>query len=110
VEKNALITGSFLTIEDHGFLTAWVGLDYGGVCQSFGGYSLYLPKSFKHHLGQKNFAGLFIHRCLEIADVTEWSKIKGKTIRVRADNGKVHAIGHIIKDEWFNPTEEFARL
>lgn len=109
--KNAIIESARITNDDHGLLSAWLALDYGGTGQGFGGYSLYLPKSFKHHdpCGP-NYAGHFIWRVMEIAGVSEWSKLPGKTIRVKAEHCGVRAIGHIVKDDWFDPTEDFARF
>lgn len=104
--KNAIIENAEITISDHGVLSAWVTLDYGGSGQGFGGYSLYLPKSFKHH-NIDSPAGHFIFRTLEIAGVENWSKLKGKTIRVKCEQSKIHAIGHIIKDDWFSPKIDF---
>ena len=37
---NAMIRSVALEYEDHGILTCWLHLDYGGSCQGFGGYSL----------------------------------------------------------------------
>jgi len=106
---NALIVSATLTTADHGLLSGWLSLDYGGAGQNFGGYSLYLPKGFKHHnLLGPNYAGHFIYRVMQIADVTEWGQLKGKTIRARAEHNRVHAIGHIIKEDWFCPAEDFA--
>lgn len=100
--KNAIIKDADLDIEQ-GFLTAWIMLDYGTVSQGFGGFNLYPPVRY-------NYAGLFIHRILEIVGVDKWSKLRGKTIRAKTDCGKVHAIGHIIKDDWFDPEQEFKTL
>ena len=107
-ECNAIIESAEITNDDHGVLSAWLTLDYGGAGQGFGGYSLYLPKDFKHHQVNAGFAGHFIWRVMEVADVTKWSALKGKTVRVRAEHSKVHAIGHIVKDDWFEPAKDFA--
>ena len=104
--KNAIITDAVIEQEDHGFLSGWLHLDYGGSGQAFGGYALYLQKSFKHH-SINSLAGHFIFRVMEIAGVTKWSQLPGKTIRVKADDFKVRAIGHIVKDDWFEPEIDF---
>ena len=108
---NALIDGTTLSNDDHGLLSAFIYLDYGdGSHQGFGGYSLYLPKSFKHHQLQ-SIAGHFIFRTLEVAGVTKWENLKGRTIRVRKSGfgfgTTIEAIGHIINDDWFCPSEDF---
>lgn len=105
--KNAIIKAATLDIDDRGFLQGWLTLDYGGSCQGFGGYSLYLPKSFSHHK-LNSCAGHWIFRCMEIAGADEWKKLVGKTIRVRATHSGVEAIGHIVKDDWFCPSEDFS--
>lgn len=110
---NAVIESATIQNDDHGLLSAWLMLDYGGNGQGFGGYALYLPKSFTHSTNQKNYAGHFIWRCMEIADVSEWSKLPGKTIRVKKEDAwdsTVLAIGHIIKDDWFDPKVDFEAM
>ena len=112
VTKNAIIKAARITNDDHGLLSAWLDLDYGGSGQGFGGYCLYLPKSFTHHTGstQANYAGHFIWRVMEVAGVTEWDQLSGRTIRVICEHTKVHSIGHIVKDDWFTPTEDFEQM
>lgn len=95
--KNAIIRSIQLSFTDHGILTAWLNLEYGDdSCQAFGGWSLEVP-----------FGANFIKRCLIVGGVDEWNNLIGKTIRVKATNMKVEAIGHITKDIWFNPKDGF---
>lgn len=104
--KNAIIKSATITNDDHGVLSAWLMLDYGGSGQGFGGLALYLPKGYAHHK-LASVAGHFIWRCMEVADVTRWENLAGKTIRVKAEHSRVYAIGHIVKDDWFCPSEDF---
>ena len=107
--RNAIITSAEITTSDHGLLTAWVHLDYGGSGQGFGGYALYLPKSFTHSK-LESVAGHFIFRCMEIAGVERWSAMTGKTVRVKCNLSHIQAIGHIVKEDWFDPKADFASL
>lgn len=109
VIRNAIITRASISTGERGFLDCWLTLDYGGEGQGFGGFTLYLPKSWKHY-SLLSPAGHFIFRVMEIAEVDDFSKLQGRSIRAKCDWGKVHAIGHIIKDDWFNPSEDFANL
>lgn len=104
--KNAVIKSARITA-DNGFLDCWLDLDYGGSGQGFGGYTLYLPKSWWHHEMNSGYAGHFIWRIMEVAGVVRWDAVVGKTIRVRQEHSKVHAIGHIVNDDWFCPSEDF---
>lgn len=109
--RNAIIESASITNDDHGLLSAWLHLDYGGSGQGFGGYALYLPKSYTHHKPEgPNYAGHFIWRCMEIAGVEKWEQLKGRTIRARCEHSKIHAVGHIVKDDWFSPSDDFKRM
>lgn len=106
--ENAIITEASMHIEDHGTLTIWISVEYGNRCiQSFGGYALYLPKTFEHY-NINSPAGHFIFRVLQICDVKNWDELPGKAIRIcREKTGPVKKIGHIIYDDWFCPEEDF---
>lgn len=109
--KNAVIKSARITSDDHGLLSAWLDLDYGGICQGFGGYSLYLPKAYSHHNpAGPNYAGHFIWRVMEVAGVESWDKLPGKTIRVRGDRAAIEAIGHIVNADWFSPSLDFKAM
>ena len=101
---NAIIESAELQCGDagHGSLTSWIYVSYGGSSQGFGGYALYLPKSFRHH-EMKSQAGHWIYRVMEIADVEDWKKVSGKAIRVIRDGVYIRAIAHIVKDDVFCP-------
>lgn len=66
---------------------------------------IFMPVYRKGQLEDKT--GHFLWRCLEIAGVSEVKHLLGKAIRVRACHSKVHAIGHLLNDDWFDPTKEF---
>lgn len=104
--KNAIIESAEITFADRGILDCWLALDYGGTGQGFGGYALYLPKSFDHH-SVLSVAGHHLFRIMEIAGVEKWSQLKGKTIRVEGTWGKIERIGHIVKDDWYCPSTDF---
>ena len=103
--KNAIITSASINVERGFILDASICLDYGGGGQCFGGCVLYLSKTAKHH-ELMSPAGHFIWRVMEVAEVTRWSGLVGKTVRVKATHSKVQAIGHIVKDDWFDPEDE----
>jgi len=111
--QNAIIVSAQIDDADRGLLTAWINVDYGSSQQGFGGYSLYLPKSCSHHK-LLSPAGHFIWRCMQIAGVSDWSKLSGKAIRVSSERGgfggTINGIGHITKDDWFFPSEDFKDL
>ena len=105
--KNAVIQSAEISIGDRGHLDCWLHLDFGGTGQGFGGFALYLPKSYTHH-STMSVAGHHIFRILEIADVSYWSDLKGKTIRVEGNWSSIKRIGHIVKDDWYCPSDDFS--
>ncbi len=74
----AKITNVDLSIEDHGILTLYVHLDYGGSSQGFGGYRL---DCFNKELNQSEgtAAGTdFIIRILELFNANRLKDLVGK--------------------------------
>lgn len=98
--SNAVIRSVELGIEDHGILTAFLHLEHERGHQGFGGYILYSPNS------GRDVSGKFIWRCLEVLEVRDWNDLKGKSLRIKIGEGLIRSIGHVIKDQWFTPSEE----
>jgi hypothetical protein len=103
--RNAIIVRTYIVVEDHGMLIAGLVLDNGDSEQVFD-CGVYAPKS---GINGKNYAGHFIYRVLEVAGVCRWGQLEGKAVRVTGDSSHIEAIGHIIKDVWFNPGKEFGQ-
>jgi hypothetical protein len=115
--QNAAIRSTTLGIEGHGILSVMLDLDYGdSSCQGFGGFALDKPTADRAHDSRRRpslACGLWVGRLLEIAGVDAWEKLKGRSVRVRREdglNGRIVAIGHYLKDNWFDPAVEFAAL
>lgn len=105
--KNAKIRSVSLGFEDHGILTCWLHLDYGGVSQGFGGYGFsHRPKD--KHIGAPDLAD-FLLGILTTLEVDTWEALVGKSVRADADHGGVKRIGHYLKDQWFDPQSVVGR-
>lgn len=103
--KNARIKSASLSTEDGRGLCGCLVLDYGNSEQGFGQFMLF------HKSNPSVAAGFWISRCLEISECYDWSKLPGKPIRVRiGSNGLIDAIGHYLKDEWFEPKIEMKEM
>ena len=102
--RNARIEEAQLFIDDHGFLACVIKLDYGSSSQGFGIFELYNPA-----ICQDAFAGHFLMSVMRIADVYDWKYLIGKIIRVKVDDGLIKSIGHVIKEDWFTPTDFFKK-
>lgn len=79
-------------------MTAMLDTRSGSLGQGFGGY------------GMNGKWGMeFIKSVLKTLEVDSWEQLKGTHCRVDADNGKIHRIGHIIEDKWFDPVEDLKK-
>lgn len=78
--------------EDHGILTAWVPLEYGGSGQSLGMYGFSWSPGPDHIEKYRSKAMEWCARLMQAFGVDEWSKIEGRTVMVQADWGKVYGV------------------
>lgn len=91
---NARIVDTHLGYEDHGIPTCLIGLDYGGVRQGFGGYDL------------RYYGFEMVQKILDTVGVDRWEKLVGSYCRAQKTHTKVEAIGHLLEDRWYNPTDK----
>ena len=111
--ENAVIERVSIGIEDHGILQAVVVLDYGGSGQGFTGV---LDGPIKDDQGkflkrQGAAWGMeFIRRLLLTLEIDNWEKLPGTACRADYEHGKIHRIGHYLKDNWFDPSEDLKYL
>lgn len=95
-EAIARIESTSLGYEDHGVLTAWLHLNYGGSGQGAGGYCLDgYDKETKSRYPTEH-AGRWIAGIIEACGVSKWEDVKGRTIIAIRDSsgwgGKVIGI------------------
>ena len=102
--QNAKIESVSLGFEDHGILTCWLHLDYGGAGQGFGGYGFSHDPRGNGHIGSPDLAD-YIIGILDTLEVDSWEKLPGKMVRADSTHDKVLRIGHLLKDRWFDPTK-----
>lgn len=110
--ENAKITGTSITMADHGCLTFWVTLEGGSWGCGFGGYCIghgamgYKPKEFT-----ATGSGLVaMMRIMDTVGVHRWEELKGKYVRCKVSRSceGIDEIGNIIENKWFNIREHFA--
>lgn len=95
--RNAVITSIGLGIDsDRGFMTSYIGLDYGSTAQSFGGFVL-----------KGEYLYEWVSKLLDIAEAKQWHDLLGKSVRVESNWSKVNKIGHLLEEKWFCPSEEW---
>ena len=87
IEKIAKVESTFLGVEDHGILTAYVHVSYGGSGQGLGGYGFdqYDPLT-KERRGSA-YGTEWIRRFLVAAGVDSWEKLVGRTFYVLTEGG-----------------------
>lgn len=108
--QNAKIVDTFLGQEDHGIMTLYLFVEFDGGRQGFGGYFLdTYDKSQEKRIGTV-YGMEFLMRTLATVGVSKYEDLKGKMVRLKRENTKIHAIGHILQDRWFEPVKDLAHL
>ena len=97
---NAMIENTAITLTAHGKLIVSLRLQADYNIPDFWSFVM---------------ADHFIRRVMQIADVNEWAELQGKAIRVKTAttyNGSIIpiAIGHITKEDWLNPAEDYEKM
>ena len=89
---NARIKSTSLEIERDN-LTFWIWLDYGDMSgQGFGGYKI-----------DGEYCAKVVRGILTTLEIDRWEQLPGMHVRAMSDDGDtVMAIGHFIKDRWFD--------
>jgi hypothetical protein len=97
---NGIITKADVGYEDHGIMTVFLAFEHKGGHQGIGRYSM---DSFSK-------VGInFVQRILDTVGVLQLSHLHGEPVRIALSKGGItQAIGHIYKDRWFEPQDEYA--
>ena len=77
----ARIESTHLGFEDHGILTAFLQVTYGGAGQGIGGYAI------------TPVAGPYIERTLQACGVDRWERLVGRTVYVVTDKPSGRVLG-----------------
>lgn len=85
----AKVKDTFLGYEDHGILTIMLSVDYGGSAQGVGLYDL----GSDSRDAKPGEWDRWIKGVLSACGVSQWEKIKGRTIMVLIEGGLPQAIG-----------------
>ncbi len=72
----ARIERTYLGIEDHGILTGYLHVTYGGTAQGIGGYNI------------RGNGGEYVAAVLGACGVEQWEKLVGRTIYVLTDENR----------------------
>lgn len=96
--ENAIIKDARVFVEDHGILTSFVDVSYGGGSgQGFGGYDL----------RSDNRLAMWHLELFKVFGATDLRDLGGRPCRVEVEGGLIRRIGHYIENRWFDPKEMF---
>ena len=82
------IVETYLGVEDHGILTATLGIDFGGAQQGIGGYFLDAYDATRESRHGTAEGMEFVRRLLKACGVEQWEKLRGRTVYVLRKQGE----------------------
>ena len=101
---NAKIIDTMLGFEDHNIFTFMLTFEMDGTGQGYGGYALDKWDEIRHKRIGSKLGTEAVMRILKTVGVDKWERLKGQYVRLQygdQGSGKIVAVGHIIKDQWF---------
>lgn len=107
--RNAQITSTKLGKEDHGIMTFFIFIKFGGYGCGIGGYALDGKNPVTKEYGFTPKGLEAISKICEVVGVDSWEDLPNKYIRIK-DNGlgsTIDEIGNLMEDKWFNIREFF---
>ena len=103
--ENVIIEGVMLGFEDHNIMTCMVYVKGDDRNQGFGGYFLdRYDTQLKRRVGRA-YGMEWLMRLMNAVGVRSFNELKGMYVRIEADYYKIYRIGHIVKDQWFDPDD-----
>jgi hypothetical protein len=104
--QNAVIISTDIRIERGFAVCAWVHLGYDNGGQGFGGNVLLnISDLSPKEKVTANYGIDYIARIMTTIEVESWNDLVGKSCRVMQTSSHVLAIGHYLKNQWFNIEE-----
>lgn len=98
---NARIDAADLNFGQRRMLIPDLAFDYGGSFQ--GAFQIRLRSD------ESDIGGWFVERLLQTLEADSWLALHHVPVRIKrgkGPQGEIIAVGHFIKDQWFNPSEE----
>lgn len=99
--SNAIIKNTSLGMDDHSMFTCMLMCEGDGWGQGFGGYRL----DSRLEDPPSKYGIEFIKKIIETVGCGSWEKLSGQHLRIKHTHDKIYAIGHILEERWFDPTE-----
>lgn len=82
-------------------------IEFDNAVQGFGGYALDIYDESKKSRVGTAYGMEWIISLMKVLDVKKFEDIKDQYIRIDSSHRKIYRIGHIVKDQWFDPEKMY---